>query len=379
MLRRHQSTEASPSPTGSGSREAAGEGRRALTKSTLTQPSPRGRGIFWFLLLAFLCRPAIAQTWNYVGPYAVPSRILTVASDPRSDSTIYVVAAGGGIWKTTNGGTLWTHLLDSGPEQMCTLTLDPRFPDVIYAGTGDDQSPRPMQGIVRSEDAGKTWTFLSRFTNRPVCAIAVDPANSQRLFAASGEGLFFSSNTGGTWTRVLDSPATSVALDASGNVYAGIIGDDAAGERKNVVARSSDGGSKWTTVTLAPSLNVPTAETNWVGVYVVANNVYVAVSYQSTPVIAGTNAVSAAGPTSYVDFYRSNDGGNTWSDAFNFGQARPPFSLIPTADNKKLYFTGKNLLVSADLGGGWSNIPTMSDSFHSLAFTGGMLLLGGEK
>ena len=71
--------------------------------------------------------------------------------------------------------------------------------------------------------------------------------------------------------------------------------------------------------------------------------------------------------------------GSTWSNPFNFGQARPPFALIPTADNKKIYFTGKNLLVSADLGTGWSNIPSTADSFHSLAFTGGMLLLGGEK
>ena len=81
----------------------------------------------------------------------------------------------------------------------------------------------------------------------------------------------------------------------------------------------------------------------------------------------------------YVDFYRSNDGGIRGRIAFNFGQARPPFALIPTADNKKIYFTGKNLLVSADLGTGWSNIPSTADSFHSLAFTGGMLLLGGEK
>src|SRR5678815_3960568 len=66
------------------------------------------RASYRLLLLALICvQPAIAQTWNYVGPYSVPSRILTVASDPRSDSTIYVVAAGGGIWKTQNGGSLW--------------------------------------------------------------------------------------------------------------------------------------------------------------------------------------------------------------------------------------------------------------------------------
>ena len=149
------------------------------------------RAFCQLLLLAFCVQPVLAQTWNYVGPYAVPSRILSVASDPRSDSVIYVAAAGGGIWKTQNGGFLWTHLIDSGPEQICTLTLDPRFPDVIYAGTGDDQSPRPMQGIVRSQDAGKTWTFLSRFTNRPVCAIAVDPANSQQNICRFQRGFVF--------------------------------------------------------------------------------------------------------------------------------------------------------------------------------------------
>ena len=80
-----------------------------------------------------------------------------------------------------------------------------------------------------------------------------------------------------------------------------------------------------------------------------------------------------------MDFYRSTDGGKTWSVPFNFGQARPPFTLIPTADNKKLYFAGKNLLVSSNLGDGWSTISTAADGFHTLAFTGGMLLLGGEK
>jgi len=332
------------------------------------------------LILLLVCvHPAFAQTWNYVGPYAVPSRILSVNSDPRSDSTIYVVAAGGGIWKTQNGGLLWTHLLDSGPEQLCSLALDPRFPDVLYVGTGDDQSPRPLQGIARSQDAGKTWTFLSRFTNRPVCAIAVDPRNSDRIFAASAEGLFFSANTGGTWTRVLNVPVTSIALDGQGNVYAGTIGDDDPGARDKVVARSADGGQTWSTLSLPPNSNVPGLETNWVGVYVVANNLFAAVSYQLTPVIPGTNATESGGPMSYLDFYRSTDGGKTWSAPFNFGQSRPPFSLMPTADNKKLYFGGKNLLVSSDMGLGWSGIPTTIDSFHTLAFTGGRLLLGGEK
>jgi uncharacterized protein (TIGR03437 family) len=331
------------------------------------------------LLLALICvQPSFAQTWNYAGPYAVPSRILSVTSDPRSDSTVYVVVAGGGIWKTQDTGGIWTHLFDSGPEQICSLALDPRFPDVIYAGTGDDQSPRPLQGIARSQDGGKTWTFLARFTNRPVCAIAVDPARSERLFAASQEGLFFSRDTGSTWTRVLDVPVTSVALDALGNVYAGTIGDDAAGARDKVVARSSDGGLTWSAQKLSPNPNGVTAVTNWVGVYVVGNHVFVTVSYQLTPSVPGTNAVSAAAPQSYLDFYRSTDAGTTWSAPFNLGQGRPPYALITNADKTKLYFAANRLLVSSDQGSGWSSIPTTTDAYHALAFTSGMLLLGGE-
>src|SRR5438093_7670336 len=92
---------------------ASGEGRIGDSLSTLTQAfltgctlsglrslrsRPRGRGIYWFLLLTLVCvQPAFAQTWNYAGPYAVPSRILSVTADPRSDSVVYVVASGGGI------------------------------------------------------------------------------------------------------------------------------------------------------------------------------------------------------------------------------------------------------------------------------------------
>ena len=132
-------------------------------------------------------------------------------------------------------------------------------------------------------------------------------------------------------------------------------------------------------VTLPPNLNVPNAETNWVGVYVVANNVYVAVSYQLTPVIAGTNATSAAGPTSYVDFYRSNDGGNDMVGSIQLWPGTAAVFADPDRRQQEDLFYGQESAVSADLGTGWSNIPSTADSFHSLAFTGGMLLLGGEK
>src|SRR5205085_11401131 len=95
--------------------------------------------------------------------------------------------------------------------QVCSIAVDPRSPDVVYLGTGDNQSPRPGQTVARSADGGRTWATEARFTNQPVCALAVDPTNSSRVFAGSAEGLFVSRDAGASWKKVIDSPATSIA------------------------------------------------------------------------------------------------------------------------------------------------------------------------
>src|SRR5205807_3111825 len=108
--------------------------------------------------------------------------------------------------------------------QVCSLAIDPSTPDVMYLGTGDDQAPRPAQGVARSTDAGQTWTFQARFTNQPVCALVVDPANSNRVFAASAEGLFLSNDSAASWKRILAVPVNSIVIDGQ-DVYAGTLGD----------------------------------------------------------------------------------------------------------------------------------------------------------
>jgi uncharacterized protein (TIGR03437 family) len=333
------------------------------------------------VLLAMLAfsTPAAAQNWNFAGPLAAPSRIISVIADPRADSVLYVTAPGGGIWKSQDGGVSWSPLVDSGPSlQFCTLAFDPRFPDILYAGTGDDQSPRPMQGVARSDDAGKMWTFLTRFSNQPVCSIAVDPSNSQRILAASADGLFLSTDSAGSWTRVLDSPVSSVAVDAQGVIYAGMPREDAAGAREKTITHSRDDGATWVALPLPPNLNAPTAETNWVGVFAGDGKVYAVVSYQLNAIVPGITASSAQAPLSSADFYRSVDGGATWSAPVSVAQLRPPASLL-SAGGGALYLAGNALLGSADYGTSWSTIRTNESEYHAIAMTGGMLMLGGER
>jgi uncharacterized protein (TIGR03437 family) len=325
---------------------------------------------FWILILFtfLLAQPAVAQNWGFVGPLGAPARILALAADPQSTSVIYLAAPGGGVWKTQDGGITWTPQLDSTPSlQVCSLVLDPSFPNVIYLGTGDDQSPRPGQGVGRSADGGRTWTFFSRFTNQPVCALAVDPTNSTRIFAGSAEGLFISSDTGATWTKALDSPVTSVAFDGRGAVYAGMLGEDGPGAREQILARSADGGLTWASLVLPPNPNAAAAETNWVSVLADASSVSVVVSYPLTTTLSS------------VDFYRSTDSGGTWSAPLGIGQARLPMTLFAGRAEGSLYIAANNLLGSVDAGLGWSTITTTTTGFHALAFTGGALLLGGDK
>src|SRR5439155_9815671 len=113
-------------------------------------------------------------TWTPLGPAPilngpragsgpVSGRIAGVAAHPTDPDTIYVAAAGGGVWKTTNGGSTWTSLTDTQATQsMGAIAVAPSNPDVIYAGTGEANNSGDSnfgRGILVSADEGATWTL----------------------------------------------------------------------------------------------------------------------------------------------------------------------------------------------------------------------------
>src|SRR5439155_8960027 len=103
-------------------------------------PSSARRGICHVAALGFVflaLTPSLhAQTaWNFVGPAGgAPPRVVRLASDPRSDSVLYFAAPGGGVWNSTNGGGSWLPIADSLPSlEVCSIAIDSRSPDVLYA------------------------------------------------------------------------------------------------------------------------------------------------------------------------------------------------------------------------------------------------------
>jgi hypothetical protein len=76
--------------------------------------------------------PGYTQPTNFAG------RITGVAGSPTDPNTLYIAAAGGGVWKTTNAGQSWTPLTDGQSTMfMGSIAVAPSNANVIYAGTGE--------------------------------------------------------------------------------------------------------------------------------------------------------------------------------------------------------------------------------------------------
>ena len=105
------------------------------------------------LIMAFLLLPFFAASgragaavgqWTLIGPQPLiytngthhSGQVNALAVDPRNPSVVYLGAAGGGVWKSTDGGQTWVPLTDNQPSlEIGALTLDPSNPDIVYAGT----------------------------------------------------------------------------------------------------------------------------------------------------------------------------------------------------------------------------------------------------
>src|SRR5437763_921693 len=126
-------------------------------------------------------------------------------------------ATGGGVWKTTDGGSNWEVLSDKdfGAGSIGAIAVSESDPNVVYAGTGESPIRGNLSsgdGLYKSVDAGRTWKRIGLDDAGQIARIRVDPHNPDRVFvAAQGHawgandtrGVYRSLDGGATWKRVL--------------------------------------------------------------------------------------------------------------------------------------------------------------------------------
>jgi photosystem II stability/assembly factor-like uncharacterized protein len=218
-------------------------------------------------LTALTLRPAASQeSWVSVGPHGTPldnhdvisGEVRAIAVHPRDAQILYIGAAEGGVWKTSDGGAHWTPLTDfhlvrrlpSGAEKgtlsIGSLTVDPERPDTVYAGTGDLTPaccfPGPGLGVFRSTNGGLDWTPMGADLSRTGCdngavsqavvsRIVVRPGSPTAIFAATNVGLFrYLEDGSDCWKRLTEGlPTSGIVIDLvrdalQGTLYTAIWG-----------------------------------------------------------------------------------------------------------------------------------------------------------
>ena len=176
--------------------------RHILVRTDLTpsQPSPQagrersllGRGlllsVFLFVaLVALLSVAAVAgeNVWTSNGPYGGFIQALVI--DPTNTQTVYAGAHGGGVFKSTNGGSSWTAINSGLPDtSVYSLVIAPSSPQTVYAGTNGG-------GVFKSTNGGSSWTAINSGLPQTtfVWSLAIDPSSPQTVYAGTlGRGVF---------------------------------------------------------------------------------------------------------------------------------------------------------------------------------------------
>ena len=327
-------------------------------------------------VVAALGAPAAAQTsagpfreldLRSVGPAVMGGRIHDVQALPNDPSTVYIAAATGGLWKSTNHGTTWTPIFDHEPTATFgVIAIAPSDSNVLWAGTGEQnnrQSSSWGNGVYRSTDGGATWTHVGLDSTRAIGRIVVDPRDPAVAYVAAlgnlwkaspDRGVYKTTDGGHTWTKSLfvDTLTGAVDLvmdpDSSNVLYAAMYarlrtpccfngGGDESG-----IFRTTDGGATWQRL----SGGLPAGNTGRIGLAVARTNgrrVYAIVEH---PTAGGV--------------YRTDDGGDHWSQ-LNRLDPRPMYYssiVVDPTDADRVYMMARYFYRSDDGGAHWRIMPT---------------------
>lgn len=151
-----------------------------------------------------------------IGPAAMSGRIADVTVVPGDPDTIWVGAATGGVWKSTDGGLSFEPVFDDQPvAAIGAVAVEPRRPDVVWVGTGEG-NPRNSasvgNGVYRSLDGGATWKHLGLEESERIHRILLHPDHQSTAWVCAmgktwGEnaerGVFRTNDGGETWKHVL--------------------------------------------------------------------------------------------------------------------------------------------------------------------------------
>jgi len=155
-------------------------------------------------------------TARQIGPALMSGRINDMENHPTNDRIIYTGTAGGGVWKSNDGGTTFNSIFDDYCQSIGAVELDPNDPDnTIYVGTGETWPRNSVSigdGLYKSVDGGSNWKKIGFEKSERIANVIVNPKNSKEVYVAvlgalwgdsDVRGVYKSSDSGTTWNKLL--------------------------------------------------------------------------------------------------------------------------------------------------------------------------------
>jgi photosystem II stability/assembly factor-like uncharacterized protein len=311
--------------------------------------------------------PFDALIFRDIGPAVTSGRIHDIALDPRNPAVLYVAAATGGIWKSTNKGVTWKDVFGTQPDNSFgALAIFEGDPRIVWAGSGEQNNRQSSSwggGVYRSTNGGDTWAFLGLKETRSIARVVLHPTDPNVAYVAAAgnlwrgnpeRGVFKTTDAGRTWTKVLYvdtlTGATDLVMDPRdpSTLYAATyqrlrkaFGYNGGGPG-SAIWKSTDAGATWRRL----ENGVPPGDKGRIGLALARSN---------PNVLVATIEHAGQGGT-----YRTEDAGATWK-RMSATNPRPMYYSKPTIDpnnDRRVWIPGVSIVKSEDGGATFEEEPT---------------------
>ena len=259
--------------------------------------------------------------YRLVGPFR-GGRSGAVVGSYKNKNTFYFGATGGGVWKTSDGGSNWKNISDKYfGGSIGSVALAPSDETVIYVGEGEStlrgNVSEGLGGIWRSDDGGRSWKNSGLKGARHIVKIVIHPKDPNTVWVAAmghmfgpneERGVYKTTDGGKSWKRVLyvneQTGCSDLTMEPNNPavLYAGMwrvirtpysmeSGGDGSG-----LWKSTDGGETWKN--LSANKGLPKGVWGIVSVAVAESN---------------TDKIYTVIENAKGGLFASNDGGETWA------------------------------------------------------------------